>query len=441
MANGTRLFGVVVDQPNEIWFNDGSANFSLGQEMGVSSSYKVALADIDNDGDLDAFLGRIGQGNQVLINTQIAPLKGTFEAIENAVDPTQFPHFTQNGTGSGNATHLGQYTVTYQIEVDALTFVGIGTAHFVAANGDRLFTSTQGLGTDPALDPVATVVETHTITGGTGRFASATGSFHLERSVDTRTGVTTGMLDGTIEIYTHPLRGDIAAMENAVDPTQFPIFTQNGSGSGNATVLGQYTVNYQFEVDARTFAGIGTAHFVAADGDSLFTNGQGLGTDPALDPVATVVEAHTITGGTGQFAGATGNFTLERLVDTRTGVASGVFNGTILIAVVGDANRDAVFDSSDLVQVLQAGEYEDGIAGNSMFEEGDWDGNGEFDSDDLVYAFQRGMYVPAAVPRTVRMVEGSLGETLAAKRRGRSLLEQDSLHAVATDSVFDRPWL
>jgi hypothetical protein len=66
--------------------------------------------------------------------------------------------------------------------------------------------------------------------------------------------------------------------------------------------------------------------------------------------------------------------------------------------LVGDANDDGIFDSSDLVQVFQAGEYEDGIPNNSTYEEGDGDGDGEFDSSDLVFAFQAGIYEkPAAL--------------------------------------------
>ncbi|MCA9214599.1 MAG: lamin tail domain-containing protein, partial [Planctomycetales bacterium] len=42
----------------------------------------------------------------------------------------------------------------------------------------------------------------------------------------------------------------------------------------------------------------------------------------------------------------------------------------------GDVNGDGVFDSSDLTAVLQAGEFEDGIDGNSTFAEGDWNGDG-----------------------------------------------------------------
>ena len=51
-----------------------------------------------------------------------------------------------------------------------------------------------------------------------------------------------------------------------------------------------------------------------------------------------------------------------------------------------------VFDSADLVQVFQTGEYEDGIADNSSYEEGDWNGDGDFDSADLVAMFQSSHY-------------------------------------------------
>jgi hypothetical protein len=54
----------------------------------------------------------------------------------------------------------------------------------------------------------------------------------------------------------------------------------------------------------------------------------------------------------------------------------------------GDANLDGQFSTTDLVVVFQAGEYEDLVAGNSSWSEGDWDGDGEFSTRDLVWAFQ-----------------------------------------------------
>ena len=62
--------------------------------------------------------------------------------------------------------------------------------------------------------------------------------------------------------------------------------------------------------------------------------------------------------------------------------------------VLGDSNQDGVFDALDLTFVFQAGEYEDSVANNSTFAEGDWDGDGDFTSLDIVLAFQQGHYVP-----------------------------------------------
>jgi hypothetical protein len=59
---------------------------------------------------------------------------------------------------------------------------------------------------------------------------------------------------------------------------------------------------------------------------------------------------------------------------------------------IGDANLDGEFNSADFVEVFVRGEYEDGVAGNSTWEDGDWNGNGDFDSGDFVAAFSDGGY-------------------------------------------------
>jgi hypothetical protein len=66
----------------------------------------------------------------------------------------------------------------------------------------------------------------------------------------------------------------------------------------------------------------------------------------------------------------------------------------------GDANLDRRFDSRDLVQVFQAGEYDDSLAGNSSWATGDWSGDWEFNSADLVLAFQAGRYAQDVGERT-----------------------------------------
>jgi hypothetical protein len=45
------------------------------------------------------------------------------------------------------------------------------------------------------------IEETATITGGTGRFAGASGSFTVERLFDTVAGATSGSFDGSISTH------------------------------------------------------------------------------------------------------------------------------------------------------------------------------------------------------------------------------------------------
>ena len=56
----------------------------------------------------------------------------------------------------------------------------------------------------------------------------------------------------------------------------------------------------------------------------------------------------------------------------------------------GDSDLNGEFNSGDFVIVFGAGEYEDGVAGNSTWATGDWNGDTEFDSGDFVLAFSGG---------------------------------------------------
>ena len=58
----------------------------------------------------------------------------------------------------------------------------------------------------------------------------------------------------------------------------------------------------------------------------------------------------------------------------------------------GDANLDGQFNSLDLVSLLQAGQYQDTLLGNSTWGTGDWNADGEFDRGDLLVALQDGGY-------------------------------------------------
>lgn len=77
----------------------------------------------------------------------------------------------------------------------------------------------------------------------------------------------------------------------------------------------------------------------------------------------------------------------------------------------GDSNLDGEFNSTDLIEAMQAGEYEDSITGNSTWVEGDFSGDGEFNSTDLVLALQLGGFeqgprikpVPVPEPSSVTL--------------------------------------
>ena len=98
-------------------------------------------------------------------------------------------------------------------------------------------------------------------------------------------------------------------------------------------------------------------------------------------------------------SGQPGGLVLVTLtVSDGTDIATGSFAVTVSPAVVGDANNDGLFNTADLVAVLTAGEYEDAIEGNSVWEEGDWNGDGDFDTGDLVYALQAGTYEVGVQP-------------------------------------------
>jgi hypothetical protein len=97
------------------------------------------------------------------------PFKGTYEGLEKVVTSTEH----QLIDATGNATHLGRFTVTAAWTLAPTG--GSGTSTWTAANGDDLHTSFTRHGV-PA-PPTITFTEIHTITGGSGRFADASGTF------------------------------------------------------------------------------------------------------------------------------------------------------------------------------------------------------------------------------------------------------------------------
>lgn len=130
------------------------------------------------------------------------PFKGRLDGDFTFVPeppPSTFASVAFTSVG-GQATHLGGFSIEapHRVNLATLPAQATGTFRFTAANGDTLTAAFAGLGTPTAIPGVFSIVETATITGGTGRFAGATGSFVVERSVDLNTLFTTGSFDGVI---------------------------------------------------------------------------------------------------------------------------------------------------------------------------------------------------------------------------------------------------
>lgn len=108
----------------------------------------------------------------------------------------------------------------------------------------------------------------------------------------------------------------------------------DGSGSGTASHVGRFTYTWKTTVDLATgLSAGGVFQLVAANGDVINGSFVGRGMPTDAPNVHHIIELMSITGGTGRFQGATGGFTMDRLVDQTTLPAfastSGSFKGTI----------------------------------------------------------------------------------------------------------------
>ena len=125
-----------------------------------------------------------------------------------------------------------------------------------------------------------------------------------------------------------PFKGTFQGSD-AVTP---PILTESNTGIG--ALLGQFSSTAVFSFSG----GLGSAQWIAANGDRIETTfvASAVTVDMALcqvvgaqpeDSYRKITQVHTITGGTGRFAGVQGNFTLTKYHD-RVPRSDGITHGT-----------------------------------------------------------------------------------------------------------------
>jgi hypothetical protein len=140
---------------------------------------------------------------QTQVPSQVPPFDGTFQGNDtlSREKPEANCPTTVCTTGTGTGTLLGQFSFTEELTINFANLTNTGSAHWKAANGDIIDTTVFGLAV-PGPD-VFTIAEIHIITGGTGRFAGAQGSFcvfrkHIVAFSPDGTHVTFGSFEGTI---------------------------------------------------------------------------------------------------------------------------------------------------------------------------------------------------------------------------------------------------
>ena len=124
----------------------------------------------------------------------------TFQGIlqSNESYSTNFPTMFVTAKGSGTATLLGQISVHYISEVNLSDLSQSGSVTFAGFYGDSLLAIGVGQAIEDRTPGRFSVVEIYTITGGTGRFARASGTITWKRLVSVTTGITSGSFEGYI---------------------------------------------------------------------------------------------------------------------------------------------------------------------------------------------------------------------------------------------------
>ena len=130
----------------------------------------------------------------------LVPFNGAMQGHEVDTPQGGPPPTTLLADGSvrGIATLVGQFSYTYTLTVNLANGTATGSAQLIAANGDSMSTTIVGSSESSGTPGVLSITEINTITGGTGRFAGATGSFTTVRLVNAATGLTSGSFHGMI---------------------------------------------------------------------------------------------------------------------------------------------------------------------------------------------------------------------------------------------------
>ncbi|MFC1759126.1 CotH kinase family protein [Planctomycetota bacterium] len=180
--------------------------------------------------------------------------------------------------------------------------------------------------------------------------------------------------------FEFPSSGQASHSERLVDPNERIVIAKDvekfssNYDTSNIRIVGEYAGSLSNSGDAFTIvspSGQIIQSFEFHDGNGWPISPDGLG--PSLQAISPRRYSNDAT-----------NWRASAVKDGTPGQAE---------KLVGDANLDGVFDSSDLILVFQNGRYENrSPLGAASWSDGDWNGDGLFTSSDFVLAFQFSEY-------------------------------------------------
>ncbi len=293
----TANYNYAIPDGNRVWLNDGGEFRDSGQRLGNHLTAEIALGDLDNDGDLDAFAVNIGP-NRVWINQNPSP------SVTLGVDNTEIGE----AGGTATLTAILSQTSTLAVTID-LEFSGTATTGTDYSSSETQIVipagSTSGSVTITAIDDTLDEPD-ETVVVDVGQVTNA-----MELATQQRTVVITDddELTGLVVTSLSPTEsGFMAQFSSDLDPSTLNLYDTGGLGAADVVFQGTSTgaVRGSMHVDPS----LRTVTFVKSGG-----------------PLAADTYTVTLTSGENAFKDATGNL----LDGDGDGTAGGDFSDTFAV--------------------------------------------------------------------------------------------------------------
>ncbi len=167
----------------------------------LSTLSTLVLAACAGDSGIPTSPPTLSRSNEVAQDArehgQSRPFSGSCVAQTAGPATFVFPIRTQLSIGTCQLSHLGRTSLRTLQHVNVVTGDEVAELTYKAANGDKLFAT--NVGTSAPTGPTTIAFSgTNTVTGGTGRFDDATGTFSASGTADLATGAAAFAYDGWI---------------------------------------------------------------------------------------------------------------------------------------------------------------------------------------------------------------------------------------------------